>query len=138
LTEKEEAYTGKRDLTSLGENPISRALAYVQNALVAGDYRQAWDSMIMLIDTPGDVDLSGVGKETIREKEHQESLLRCFVGVTPLETWIRARSFYEGQQCFMRTICYRLYSEITTKLKIYKYFDKTYGGVDANKEAQNL
>lgn len=138
MTEKEEAYTGKRDLTSLGENPISRALAFVQNALVAGDYRQAWDSMLMLIATPGDVDLSGVGKQTIREKDHQESLLNCFVGVNPLETAMRVQGFYHGPQSFMRTICYRLYTEITTKLKIYKYFDKTYGGVDANKEAQNL
>jgi len=138
VTGNEEVYSGKRDLTSLGENPISRALAYVQNALVAGDYRQAWDSMLMLIATPGDIDLSGVGKETIREKEHQENLLRSFVGVTPLETHMRAQSFYQGQQCFMRTICYRLYNEITTKLKIYKYFDKTYGGVDANKEARTL
>ena len=137
MTEKE-AYTGKRDLTSLGENPISRALAFVQNAMIAGDYRQAWDSMLLLRATPGDIDLSGVGKETIREKDHQEAMLRCFVGVTSLETSMRVEGFYHGSQSFMRTICYRLYNEITTKLKIYKYFDKTYGGVDANKEAQNL
>jgi hypothetical protein len=86
-----------------------------------GDYPTAWENMLLLLDTPGNVELQDVGKELIEEKNRQTGMINVFVGCTSLEAWMKRREFNYGRDGFMSQQCRKLYSTIMYKLKLYRY-----------------
>jgi hypothetical protein len=117
----EDNSSGRRDITNIGDTAIDRILAFVQMAMYQGDYPTAWENMLLLLDTPGNVELQDVGKELIIEKERQTRMVNVFVGCTPIEAWMKRQEFSYGKEGFLSQQCRKLYSTIMFKLKLYRY-----------------
>jgi hypothetical protein len=106
--------------TNIGKTAIDRVLAEVHTSMNQGNYPDAWDAMLVLASTPGNIERETIDK-LIKEKELQVQLLNEVSYYTATEKIIGRRQFFYGPNGFMKHQCDKLYEEIMSKLKLYRY-----------------
>lgn len=106
--------------TNIVKAAIDRVLAEFHTAMNQGNYPVAFDALIVLGNTPGNIDRKNIDR-LIKEKEFQIQLLNELSYYTALDKTLKTREFFYGSNGFMKRQCDKLYEEIMSKLKLYRY-----------------